>query len=66
MVNFLPHVGSFCVSTTQLFIHFLRGKRQKRLREICKEELLKLDERWNRGDCLEAVSKLHWVGKSKL
>lgn len=55
----------FGKESSTIFVKFLRGKRQERLRKVCKEELLKLDERFNRGDCLEAARHLNF-GKSKL
>eukprot|EP00814_Leptocylindrus_danicus_P004306 CAMPEP_0116012054 /NCGR_PEP_ID=MMETSP0321-20121206/4910_1 /TAXON_ID=163516 /ORGANISM="Leptocylindrus danicus var. danicus, Strain B650" /LENGTH=278 /DNA_ID=CAMNT_0003481355 /DNA_START=51 /DNA_END=887 /DNA_ORIENTATION=+ len=51
--------------TAGIFISLMRRRRQKYLEGVCKEELVKLDERFDRGDCLEAALKLNF-GKSKL
>mmetsp|Transcript_388 Transcript_388/g.659 ORF Transcript_388/g.659 Transcript_388/m.659 type:complete len:287 (-) Transcript_388:166-1026(-) len=50
--------------TSQIFCAMIRGKRRARLEQICKEELVKLDERFDGGECLEAVMHLN-IGTSK-
>ena len=43
----------------------IRGRRRDHLAAVCKEELIKLDERINSGEVLEAVMELN-IAKSKL
>lgn len=44
--------------TSKIFISMVRSRRRKVLEEICKEELVKLDERLESGDVLEAAMQL--------
>jgi Delta3-Delta2-enoyl-CoA isomerase len=48
--------------TAQVFCHLIRGPRMARLQQVCREELVKLDERMNSGECLEASRQLN-IGK---
>ena len=58
----------FCPSSlTQIFVEMVRGqsRRHEHLTAVCKEELLKLDQRVESGEVLEAVLELS-LAKSKL
>jgi peroxisomal 3,2-trans-enoyl-CoA isomerase len=44
--------------TGEIFVKFVRGQRKARLQRICREELTKLDERFNSGEVLEAFTQL--------
>lgn len=53
-------------TTSQLFVSMMRGSRRNRLIQVCQEELRLLNERFQRGDVLQAVSELSFGGQSKL
>ena len=44
--------------TGHLFVSLIRGQRQARMQRVCRKELVQLDERFNRGDVLEASMQL--------
>lgn len=54
--------------TSEIFVSMIRARRQKDLEALCKEELIKLDERIESGDILEAAMQLKFgvSKKSKL
>lgn len=52
--------------TARYFVSLIRGKRRKRMEEICRDELVQLDERFDNGQVLEAAKKLKIGSQSKL
>jgi peroxisomal 3,2-trans-enoyl-CoA isomerase len=44
--------------TAEYFVSLIRGRRRDRLSSICREELLKLDERFDSGDVLTAARSI--------
>lgn len=50
--------------TAEVFVSLVRGRRQARLQQICREELRVLDQRFNDGETLEAVMQLN-IGSQK-
>jgi enoyl-CoA hydratase/carnithine racemase len=51
--------------TSRVFVSMVRGRRKARLEEVCREELIRLDERFNDGECLEAAMQLK-IGSSRV
>jgi Delta3-Delta2-enoyl-CoA isomerase len=49
--------------TARYFVKMLRGQSRSRLQDVCREELLKLDERFDCGDVQKAASGLR-IGSS--
>lgn len=50
--------------TAQIFVDMIRGQRRMRLQQVCREELLRLDRRFDDGEVLEAAMQLQ-IGSSK-
>ena len=50
--------------TGQVFVSLVRGQRQARMQRICRTELVKLDERFNDGEVLEATMQLNMFNKN--
>jgi peroxisomal 3,2-trans-enoyl-CoA isomerase len=50
--------------TSRVFVSMVRGRRKARLEEVCRNELIRLDERFNDGECLEAAMQLS-IGSKK-
>lgn len=44
--------------TGQVFVSLVRGQRQERMYRTCRRELVRLDERFNNGEVLEASMQL--------
>ena len=57
------HSHSLCL-LLQVFASAVRGRRRSRLQQICREELLLLDRRFDSGECLEAAMQLQ-IGSSQ-
>lgn len=51
--------------TGEMFVRLVRGQRQARMQRVCRTELVKLDERFNGGEVLEATMQLGMFNKSK-
>jgi enoyl-CoA hydratase/carnithine racemase len=51
--------------TATYFVALIRGSRKQRMQQVCRRELLKLDERGRTGQILEALQALK-IGRSKL
>ena len=51
--------------TAKIFVEMIRGKRREQLAAVCKEELLRLDQRIESGEVLEAVLELS-IARNKL
>ncbi len=51
--------------TAKIFVEMIRGKRRYHLAAVCKEELLRLDQRIESGEVLEAVLELS-IARNKL
>jgi len=51
--------------TAQYFSTMIKGARRKRMEQVCREELLKLDERFDTGQVQEAAKKLKIGGSKK-
>jgi enoyl-CoA hydratase/carnithine racemase len=51
-------------TTADVFVSFVKGARRQRLERVCQAELLKLDERFNTGQVMEAASQIQ-IGSQK-
>jgi enoyl-CoA hydratase/carnithine racemase len=51
--------------TVEYFVACVKGSRRQRLEQVCREELLKLDERFDSGQVAEAASHITFGSKQK-
>lgn len=51
--------------TVKVFVKLIRGQRQARMQHVCREELVKFDERFNSGKVLEAAMQLNLVKRNQ-
>lgn len=51
--------------TAAVFVSFVKGARQQRMQQVCRAELLKLDERFDTGEVGEAASHIQFGSQKK-
>jgi enoyl-CoA hydratase/carnithine racemase len=51
-------------TTASVFVSFVKGARRQRMEQVCRAELLKLDERFDTGEVQQAASHIR-IGSQK-
>jgi enoyl-CoA hydratase/carnithine racemase len=52
-------------ATAQVFVSLIRGPRRARLQQVCRDEFLRLDQRFQSGEVQEAAQKVLFGKKAK-